>query len=280
MKWILFRRRLADTIALIFAGLATLLGLVFLAWILWTTFSNGFAALKPSLVTQMTPPPGSDGGLLNAFYGSAVMILIALVIGTPIGLAAGTYLAEHGRHTKLAASVRFVNDILLSAPSIVIGLFVYELIVAPFKHFSGWAGAIALAIILIPVVVRTSDEALRLVPDRMREAAFALGLPRWKVTAQILYKAGMSGIVTGLLLGLARISGETAPLLFTALNNQFWSANLNAPLANVPVVIFQSALSPYDAWHSLAWAGALVLTVFVLTLSLLVRFVVRGRPSR
>lgn len=280
MKWILFRRRLVDMIALIFAGLATLVGLVFLASILWTTFSKGIAALKPSLVTEMTPPPGADGGLLNAFYGSAVMIAIAVAIGTPIGLAAGTYLAEHGRHTKLAAAVRFVNDILLSAPSIVIGLFVYELVVAPSHHFSGYAGALALAIILIPVVVRTSDEALRLVPDRMREAAFALGLPRWKVTAQILYKAGMSGIVTGVLLGVARISGETAPLLFTALNNQFWSADLNAPLANVPVVIFQYALSPYDSWQSLAWAGALVLTVFVLTLSLLVRFVVRGRVYR
>ena len=280
MRWILLRRRAADAVALVFAGLATLLGLVFLAWILWTTFSNGVAALKPTLVTEMTPPPGADGGLLNAFYGSAVMIAIALVIGTPIGLAAGTYLAEHGRHTRLAASVRFVNDILLSAPSIVIGLFVYELIVAPSHHFSGWAGAFALAIILVPVVVRTSDEALRLVPDRMREAAFALGLPRWKVTSRILFKAGISGIVTGVLLGLARISGETAPLLFTALNNQFWSADLNAPLANVPVVIFQYALSPYDAWHSLAWAGALVLTIFVLTLSLVVRFVVRGRVSR
>jgi len=280
MKWILFRRRLADVIALVFAGLATLLGLVFLAWILWTTISNGIAAIKPSLFTEMTPPPGADGGLLNAFYGSAVMIALALVIGTPIGLAAGTYLAEHGRHTRLAAVVRFVNDILLSAPSIVLGLFIYELVVAPSKHFSGYAGALALAMILIPVVVRTSDEALRLVPDRMREAAFALGLPRWKVTAQILFKAGMSGIVTGLLLGLARISGETAPLLFTALNNQFWSADMNAPLANVPVVIFQYALSPYDAWHSLAWAGALILTLFVLALNLIVRFAVRGRKSR
>jgi len=280
MRWILFRRRLADWIALVFAGLATLLGLIFLAWILWTTLSNGVAALKPSLFTEMTPPPGADGGLLNAFYGSAVMIALALVIGTPIGLAAGTYLAEHGRHTRLAAAVRFVNDILLSAPSIVLGLFIYELVVAPSEHFSGYAGALALAMILIPVVVRTSDEALRLVPDRMREAAFALGLPRWKVTAQILFKAGMSGIVTGLLLGLARISGETAPLLFTALNNQFWSADLNAPLANVPVVIFQYALSPYDAWHSLAWAGALILTLFVLALNLIVRFAVRGRQSR
>src|SRR5690242_3804726 len=280
MKWILFRRRLADWIALVFAGLATLFGLVFLAWILWTTLSNGIDAINPKLFTEMTPPPGADGGLLNAFYGSAVMIALALVIGTPIGLAAGTYLAEHGRHTKLAAAVRFVNDILLSAPSIVLGLFIYELVVAPSKHFSGYAGALALAMILIPVVVRTSDEALRLVPDRMREAAFALGLPRWKVTAQILFKAGMSGIVTGLLLGLARISGETAPLLFTALNNQFWSADLNAPLANVPVVIFQYALSPYDAWHALAWAGALILTLFVLALNLIVRFAVRGRKSR
>ncbi|MGN6270331.1 MAG: phosphate ABC transporter permease PstA [Sphingomonas sp.] len=280
MGWILFRRRLADWIALVFAGLATLFGLVFLAWILWTTLSNGIDAINPKLFTEMTPPPGADGGLLNAFYGSAVMIALALVIGTPIGLAAGTYLAEHGRHTRLAAAVRFVNDILLSAPSIVLGLFIYELVVAPSKHFSGYAGALALAMILIPVVVRTSDEALRLVPDRMREAAFALGLPRWKVTAQILFKAGMSGIVTGLLLGLARISGETAPLLFTALNNQFWSADMNAPLANVPVVIFQYALSPYDAWHSLAWAGALILTLFVLALNLIVRFTVRGRKSK
>jgi phosphate transport system permease protein len=280
MAWILFRRRLADGIALCFAALATAFGLAVLAWILWTTLSKGVAALTPALVTEMTPPPGAEGGLLNAFYGSAVMVALALAIGTPVGLAAGTYLAEHGRHTRLAAAVRFVNDILLSAPSIVIGLFVYELVVVPSGHFSGFAGALALAIILIPVVVRTSDEALRLIPDRMREAAFALGLPRWKVTARILYQAARSGIVTGALLGLARISGETAPLLFTALNNQFWSADLGAPLANVPVVIFQYAMSPYDAWHALAWAGALVLTLFVLTLSLLVRFVARGRPSR
>jgi phosphate transport system permease protein len=205
------------------------------------------------------------------------MIVLALVIGTPIGLAAGTYLAEHGRHTRLASAVRFVNDILLSAPSIVLGLFIYELIVVPSKHFSGYAGALALALILIPVVVRTSDEALRLVPDRMREAAFALGLPRWMVSVRILFKAAMSGVMTGILLGLARISGETAPLLFTALNNQFWSADMNAPLANVPVVIFQYAMSPYDAWHALAWAGALVLTIFVLTLSIIVRLVARGR---
>lgn len=280
MNWIVFKRRLVDRIALLFAGLATLFGLIFLAWILWTTLSKGAAALTPALVTQMTPPPGAAGGLLNAFYGSAVMVLLAMVIGMPIGLAAGTFLAEHGRHTRTAAVVRFVNDILLSAPSIVIGLFIYELVVVPVGHFSGYAGALALAIILIPVVVRTSDETLRLIPDRMREAAFALGLPRWKITAFVLYKAGMSGIVTGALLGLARISGETAPLLFTALNNQFWSADMSQPIANVPVVIFQYAMSPYQAWHELAWAGALVLTAFVLTLSLLVRLMVHRSPHK
>ena len=277
MNSIVRRRHLVDIVALLFAGLATAFGLVFLAWILWTTVTYGAAALTPALITQMTPPPGASGGLLNAFYGSAVMVGLALLIGTPIGIAAGTYLAEHGRHTKLAASVRFVNDILLSAPSIVLGLFIYELVVATSGHFSGYAGALALALILIPVVVRTSDEALRLVPDRMREAAFALDLPRWKVTARVLFRAAINGIVTGVLLGVARISGETAPLLFTALNNQFWSADLNAPLANVPVVIFQYAMSPYDEWHSLAWAGALVLTAFVLALSLLVRFFARTR---
>jgi phosphate transport system permease protein len=277
MNSIVRRRRIADVVALLFAGLATLFGLVFLAWILWTTVRYGAAALTPALITQMTPPPGESGGLANAFYGSAVMVLMALVIGTPIGIAAGTYLAEHGRHTRLASVVRFVNDILLSAPSIVIGLFVYELVVATTGHFSGWAGALALALILVPVVVRTSDEALRLVPDRMREAAFALGLPRWKVSARVLFRAAKNGIVTGVLLAVARISGETAPLLFTALNNQFWSADLNQPLANVPVVIFQYAMSPYDQWHALAWAGALVLTAFVLTLSLLVRLFARTR---
>jgi phosphate transport system permease protein len=271
----MLRRRLVDAIALLFAGAATLFGLFWLAWILWTTLVRGAAALKPSLFTQMTPPPGAEGGLLNAFYGSLVMVLLAVAIGTPIGIAAGTYLAEHGRYSRLAAIVRFVNDILLSAPSIVIGLFIYELVVRTMGHFSGFAGALALAMILIPIVVRTSDESLRLVPDTMREAAFALGLPRWRVTSRILYKAGLAGIVTGILLGLARISGETAPLLFTALNNQFWSANLDAPLANVPVVIFQYAMSPYDEWHALAWAGAFVLTAFVLALNLLVRLVAR-----
>ena len=274
------RRRLADLIALLFAGAATVFGLTWLVWILWTTLSHGAAALSPALFTEMTPPPGLSGGLLNAFYGSAVMVLLALAIGAPVGIAAGTYLAEHGRHSRLAAVVSFINDILLSAPSIVIGLFVYELVVRPSGHFSGFAGALALAMILLPIVVRTTDESLRLVPNQMREAAFALGLPAWRVTLRIIYKAGLSGILTGILLGLARIAGETAPLLFTALNNQFWSADLNAPLANLPVVIFQYAMSPYDEWHSLAWAAALVLTAFVLSLNILVRLLARKGKSR
>jgi phosphate transport system permease protein len=269
------QRRLADVVATLFAMAATLFGLLWLVWILWTTLQQGAAAISPALFTQMTPPPGASGGLLNAFYGSAVIVLLAVIIGTPVGIAAGTYLAEHGRYSRLATVVSFINDILLSAPSIVIGLFVYELIVRPTGHFSGFAGALALAMILLPIVVRTTDEALRLVPGQMREAAFALGVPAWRVTAQIIYKAALSGIVTGVLLGLARISGETAPLLFTALNNQFWSANIGQPLANVPVVIFQYAMSPYDEWHALAWAGALVLTVFVLALNLVVRLFAR-----
>jgi phosphate transport system permease protein len=250
-------------------------GLACLFWILWTTLGLGLGALNVSLFTEMTPPPGSQGGLLNAFYGSAVMILLAVVIGAPLGVAAGTYLAEHGRYSRLASIVSFLNDILLSAPSIVIGLFIYELVVRTAGHFSGYAGALALAMILLPIVVRTSDEALRLVPDQMREAAFALGIPRWRVTSQILYKAATSAILTGILLGVARIAGETAPLLFTALNNQFWSGSLNGPLANVPVVIFQYAMSPYEEWHALAWAGALVLTLFVLGLNIAVRILAR-----
>jgi phosphate transport system permease protein len=269
------RRRLADVVAFIFATLATLFGLVWLFWILWMTLRQGAAALSPALFREMTPPPGSSGGLLNAFYGSAVMILLGVIIGTPIGVAAGTYLAEHGRHTRVAAAASFINDILLSAPSIVIGLFVYTLVVRSSGHFSGYAGALSLAIIILPIVVRTTQESLLLIPDTMREAGFALGLPRWRVTRQILYKAAMSAILTGILLGVARIAGETAPLLFTALNNQFWSADLNAPLANVPVVIFQYAMSPYDEWHTLAWAGAFVLTAFVLILNILVRLLAR-----
>lgn len=271
----LLQRQIADGVALLFAGAATLFGLVWLFWILWTTFQEGLSALNWRLFTEMTPPPGSTGGLLNALYGSAVMIVLALAIGAPLGIAAGTYLAENGRYSPLAKLVGFLNDVLLSAPSIVIGLFAYVLIVKPAGHFSGFAGAVALAMILLPVVVRTSDEALRLVPDQMREAAFALGVPRWKVTSQILYKAAASSITTGVLLGVARIAGETAPLLFTALSNQFWSADLGAPLANLPVVIFQYAMSPYDDWHALAWAGAFVLTLFVLGLNIAVRLLAR-----
>lgn len=275
MNATILRRRIVDAMAQMFAVGATLFGLFWLVWILWTTLKMGAGALAPTILTQMTPPPGENGGLLNAFAGSAAMILLAVLIGTPLGIAGSLFVAEHGRFSLLAKVVRFVNDILLSAPSIVIGLFVYEVVVRPAGHFSGYAGAIALAIIIIPVVLRTADEALRLVPGTMREAAFALGLPQWKISLQIVLKAARSGVATGCLLGIARISGETAPLLFTALNNQFWSTDMNAPLANVPVVIFQYAMSPYDSWHALAWAGAFILTAFVLLLNLLVRFILR-----
>jgi phosphate transport system permease protein len=219
----------------------------------------------------MTPPPGADGGLANALFGSLVMSVAAILIGTPIGIAAGTYLAEFAKKKAIGEVIRFVNDILLSAPSIVLGLFVYTLVVRQVGHFSGWAGALALALIVLPVVVRTTDEMLQLVPSQMREAALSLGVPQWKVTVQVLYRSALPGIMTGVLLALARISGETAPLLFTALNNQYWTANLNSPMASVPVVIFQYAMSPYDSWHALAWAGAFVVTVFVLLLSVLSR---------
>ena len=275
MRGIIARRRITDIVAQAFAVAATAFGLVWLFWILLTTIKMGVSALSPALVTQMTPPPGASGGLLNAFAGSAAMIVIAVLIGTPLGIAGGLYVAEHGRSTRLAGLVRFVNDILLSAPSIVIGLFVYELVVRSMGHFSGWAGALALAMIIVPVVLRTSDEALRLVPNSMREAAFALGLPQWKVSLSVILKAARGGVVTGCLLGVARISGETAPLLFTALNNQFWSHDLSQPIANIPVVIFQYAMSPYDDWHALAWAGAFVLTSFVLLLNIVVRLILR-----
>jgi phosphate transport system permease protein len=275
-------RRAKDVVAQVLAIAATLFGLFWLAWIVWTTLRNGLAALTPALFTQMTPPPGETGGLLNAFFGSALMSLLGVVAGAPIGILAGTFLAgafrlEPGRNrwaARLAGTVRFVNDILLSAPSIVLGLFVYTLVVAPSGHFSALAGGIALALIVLPVVVRTTDEMLRLVPAQMREAALSLGVPQWKVTVQVLYRASLPGIATGILLALARISGETAPLLFTALNNQYWSTDVSAPMANVPVVIFQYAMSPYDSWHSLAWAGAFILTGFVLLVALLARALV------
>ncbi len=274
------RRQFTDYVAKALGVVATAFGLFWLAWILWTTVSKGLPALKWGLVTQMTPPPGADGGLLNAFVGSAVMCGLAVLIGTPIGIGAGTYLSEYARHTKLGAAIRFINDILLSAPSIVIGLFVYELMVRPMGHFSAWAGAVALAFIVLPVVVRTTDEMLQLVPTTMREAALALGVPQWKIIRQVLYRAALSGIVTGILLALARISGETAPVLFTALNNQYLTSSLNEPTANVPVVIFQYALSPYEFWHALAWAGAFVVTMLVLVLGLTSRWLIaRGKMT-
>ncbi len=271
------RRRYANVAALLLSGAATLFGLFWLVWILWTTLKNGIGSINLALFTQMTPPPGDAGGLLNAFAGSIIMSLLAIALGTPVGIAAGTYLAEYANHRKIGSAIRFVNDILLSAPSIVLGLFVYALVVRQMGHFSGFAGAIALAFIVLPVVVRTTDEMLRLVPAAMREAALSLGVPQWKVTMQVLYRSALPGIVTGVLLALARISGETAPLLFTALNNQYWTLNLNEPMANVPVVIFQYAMSPYADWHSLAWAGAFMITLFVLLLSLTARAILLRR---
>lgn len=267
------RRRLANNAVFLLSVLSTAFGLFWLFWILGTTVVNGFAALGPSLFTQMTPPAGESGGLLNAMYGSLLMIGIAAAIGVPLGLMAGIYLAEYARNTRLGSVIRFVTDILMSAPSIVIGLFTYELIVRQVGHFSGWAGAVALAIIMLPVVIRTTDEMLQLIPDSVREAALSLGLPRRKVSSRILVRAASAGIVTGALLAAARISGETAPLLFTALNNQYWSTTPNGPLASIPVVIFQFAMSPYQAWHALAWAGAFLLTLFVLALAIVSRTV-------
>ena len=249
-------------------------GLFWLVWIMWTTLTKGIGSLNLALFTQMTPPPGDEGGMLNAFYGSAVLSLLGIAIGAPIGVLAGTFLAEYSRKSWLGETVRFVNDILLSAPSIVLGLFVYTLVVAQMGHFSALAGGIALAFIVLPVVVRTTDEMLQLVPAQMREAALSLGVPQWKVTMQVLYRSALPGIVTGILLALARISGETAPLLFTALNNQYCTTDIMAPMANVPVVIFQYAMSPYESWQELAWAGAFMLTVFVLCISLLARVIV------
>jgi len=273
-------RRAKNLVAQSLAILAAIFGLFWLAWILWTTLHNGLASLNLALFTQMTPPPGETGGMLNAFVGSVIMSGLGILLGAPLGVLAGTYLAEYSQKTWLGETVRFVNDILLSAPSIVLGLFVYTLVVAKMGHFSALAGAIALAFIVLPVVVRTTDEMLRLVPAQMREAALSLGVPQWKVTMQVLYRASLSGIVTGILLALARISGETAPLLFTALNNQYWTTDLLSPMANVPVVIFQYALSPYESWHTLAWAGAFILTLFVLLVGLVARAIVaRNRIS-
>jgi phosphate transport system permease protein len=275
MSGALYARRHFKNIAVqVLAVLATAFGLFWLAWIMWTTLSKGLGSLNLALFTQMTPPPGDEGGMLNAFAGSALMSLLGVCLGAPIGVLAGTFLAEYSQRSWLGESVRFVNDILLSAPSIVLGLFVYTMVVAQMGHFSALAGAIALAFIVLPVVVRTTDEMLRLVPTQMREAALSLGVPQWKVIVQVLYRASLAGIVTGILLALARITGETAPLLFTALNNQYWTTDILSPMANVPVVIFQYAMSPYESWHTLAWAGAFILTLFVLLVSLIARAIV------
>ena len=266
------RRRVRNAVALALSGCAALFGLFWLVWILWTTLVRGMHALNPALFTKMTPPPGESGGLANALFGSMLMSGLAILIGAPIGVLAGTWLAEYARRGKLGESIRFLNDILLSAPSIVLGLFVYALVVKPSGHFSAIAGALALALIVLPIVVRTCDEMLQLVPGAMREAALSLGVPQWKVTTQVLWRSARPGIITGILLALARISGETAPLLFTALNNQYWNAKPNAPMSSVPVAIFQFAMSPYEDWHALAWAGALVVTLFVLLLGLAARW--------
>ena len=271
-------RRRRNNIAMGLSVGATVFGLAWLVLILAVLLWKGFSGLSLAVFTQMTPPPGSDGGLLNPIMGSLLMTAIAVAIGTPLGILAGTYMAEYGRYDKLSIVVRFINDILLSAPSIVIGLFIYEIMVAKMGHFSGWAGAVALAVIVVPVVVRTTEDMLILVPDTLREAAASIGLPRSLMIRRVAYRAARAGMVTGVLLAVARISGETAPLLFTALNNQFWSLNLNAPVASLPVVIFQFALSPYEDWQRLAWTGALIITFAVLALSITAR-ALTGRKS-
>ena len=272
-------RRRRNVVMMTLAWAATAFGLGWLVLILGALLWQGFSGLSFKVFTEMTPPPGADGGLLNPIVGSLIMTALGVAIGTPIGILAGTYMAEYGRHSKLTSVVRFINDILLSAPSIVIGLFVYEVMVVTMGHFSGIAGAVALAIIVIPVVVRTTEDMLLLVPNTLREAAAALGLPRAYIVRRIAYRAASAGIITGILLAIARISGETAPLLFTALNNQFWSTNLNAPMASLPAVIFQFALSPYNDWQRLAWTGALLITAAVLTLSILARVLSASRKT-
>jgi len=275
------RRQWVNRIGLTLSMFAMGLGLFVLLWILYVLFSNGIAALDWAMFTQSTPAPGSEGGgLANAIVGSLMMVGVTALVSTPIGILAGVYLTEYGDQSKTAGLTRFVTDIMLSAPSIVLGLFVYAVMVAQVKHFSGWAGTVALSLIAIPVVVRTTENMLRLVPGSLREAAFALGAPRWKVATMITLRAAQSGVMTGLLLALARISGETAPLLFTALNNQFFSTNMNAPMANLPVVIFQFAMSPYDNWVRLAWGGALLITLTVLILNIVARVFFRDNAQR
>jgi phosphate transport system permease protein len=269
-------RKRVNALMLAVSSLALAFGLFWLVWILATLLYEGGSALaRAALYSQMTPPPGADGGLANAIAGSLIMVTSGTLIGTPVGILAGTYCAEYGRSGWLASGTRFLNDVLLSAPSIVIGLFVYSVYVARVGHFSGWAGSVALGLLVVPVVVRTTDDMLKLVPNTLREAAFALGCPTWKVITLVTYRAARTGIVTGILLAVARISGETAPLLFTSLNNQFWSLDMNKPLANLPVVIFQFAMSPYEDWHRLAWGGATLITLAVLALNIAARVAFR-----
>ncbi|NUS20712.1 MAG: phosphate ABC transporter permease PstA [Mesorhizobium sp.] len=274
------RRKRKNGVMMALCVVAAGIGLAWLALILGALIYKGLSGVSLAVFTEMTPPPGDAGGLLNAIYGSIVMTIIGIVVGTPIGVLAGTYMAEYGRFSRLTTVVRVINDILLSAPSIIVGLFVYELLVRPMGHFSAIAGAVALSILVIPVVVRTTEDMLNLVPNALREAGTAIGAPRWVVIRSVAYRAALSGIVTGILLAIARISGETAPLLFTALNNQFWSSNLNAPMASLPVTIFQFALSPYEEWQQLAWTGALIITLTVLGLSIFARSLTGRREDR
>ncbi|MDA8095444.1 MAG: phosphate ABC transporter permease PstA [Betaproteobacteria bacterium] len=276
--WSLYtRRRLVNGVNLAISMLAMGFGLFWLGWILWTLVLKGAVAMKPSLFTMVTPPPGMPGGLSNAIVGSLYLTVFATALGTPVGILAGVYLAEFGQRGWLAPATRFINDVLLSAPSIILGLFVYEIYVVHTRHFSGWAGVFALALLVIPVVVRTTENMLRLVPHTLREAAAALGAPHWKIITLVTLKSARAGILTGMLLAVARITGETAPLLFTALNNQFWSLDMNKPMANLPMVIFNFALSPYDDWHVLAWGGALLTTIGVLGLNILARVLFRQK---
>jgi phosphate transport system permease protein len=271
MSPLYLRRRATNAAVMTLALGATGLGLLWLVLILWTLLANGLGALSPQLFLETTPPPGSQGGLWNAIYGSVLMTAAATLIGTPVGVLAGTFLAEYGAGSRIAPAIRFVNDILLSAPSIIVGLFVYAVVVVPMGHFSGWAGTVALAILVVPVVVRTTEDMLNLVPSALREAAAALGAPKWRVIVFVAYRAALQGMLTGVMLAVARIAGETAPLLFTALNNQFFSSDMNAPMANLPVVIFQFAMSPYADWQSLAWGGALLITLAILVLNIAAR---------
>jgi len=273
-------RRRRNYVATALALAATAFGVGWLVLILGALLWHGFSGLSLRVFTEMTPPPGSSGGLLNPIFGSLMLTGLAVIIGTPIGILAGTYMAEYGKYAKLTMVVRFINDILLSAPSIVVGLFIYEIVVAPMGHFSGYAGGVALAVLVIPVVVRTTEDMLTLVPNALREAATSIGLPRSLAIRHICYRAARAGMVTGVLLAVARISGETAPLLFTSLNNQFWSNNLNGPISSLPVIIFQFALSPYKDWQALAWTGALIITLTVLALSISARALVApGKQS-